>query len=148
MDFLGFHHRWVRGNTARSRHLTFLARWPSRQAQQHARDRIRELTDRRRLLRSVDEVVQDINSFLLGWAGYFRYRNSSRHFVRIRTYAVLRLARFVAKSHSRSAGYGWWKLRQSPDLMGLINLNGSVRAPRSFRPWRAWEPNADGEGRR
>ena len=28
----------------------FLARWPSRQAMQHARDRIRELTDRRRLL--------------------------------------------------------------------------------------------------
>jgi RNA-directed DNA polymerase len=36
VDFLGFHHRWVRGNTPRSRHLTFLARWPSRQATQHA----------------------------------------------------------------------------------------------------------------
>src|SRR5207244_2131733 len=32
LDFLGFHHRYVRGNTPRSRHLTFLARWPSRQA--------------------------------------------------------------------------------------------------------------------
>jgi group II intron reverse transcriptase/maturase len=40
LDFLGFHHRWVRGNTPRSRHLCFLARWPSRQATQHARDRI------------------------------------------------------------------------------------------------------------
>jgi hypothetical protein len=50
LDFLGFHHRWVRGNTPASRHLCFLARWPSRQAMQHARDRIRELTDRRRLL--------------------------------------------------------------------------------------------------
>ena len=26
LDFLGFHHRWVRGNTPASRHLTFLAR--------------------------------------------------------------------------------------------------------------------------
>ena len=25
-DFLGFHHRYVRGRTQRSRHLTFLAR--------------------------------------------------------------------------------------------------------------------------
>lgn len=148
MDFLGFHHRYVRGNTDRSRHLTFLARWPSRQAQQHARDRIRELTDRRRLRRSVEEVVQDINRFLRGWAGYFRYGNSARHFDQIRTYAVERLARFVAKRHSRSARYGWWLLRQSPDLMGLINLNGSVRAPRPFRPWRLREPNAAGEGRR
>jgi Reverse transcriptase (RNA-dependent DNA polymerase) len=56
-DFLGFHHRWVRGRTSRSRHLTFLARWPSRQAMQHARDRVRELTDCRRLLVPVKEVV-------------------------------------------------------------------------------------------
>ena len=27
---LGFHHRYVRGRTPCSRHLTFLARWPSR----------------------------------------------------------------------------------------------------------------------
>ena len=44
-DFLGFQHRYVRGRTPRSRHLTFLARWPSRQAMQHARDRVRELTE-------------------------------------------------------------------------------------------------------
>jgi Reverse transcriptase (RNA-dependent DNA polymerase) len=40
VDFLGFHHRYVRGHTARSRHLTFLVRWPSRQAMGHARQRI------------------------------------------------------------------------------------------------------------
>jgi group II intron reverse transcriptase/maturase len=72
LDFLGFHHRWVRGNTPRSRHLCFLARWPSRQATRHARDRIREITDRRRLRVAVDEVVQDVNRFLRGWTGYFR----------------------------------------------------------------------------
>jgi group II intron reverse transcriptase/maturase len=72
-DFLGFHHRYVRGHTRRSRHLTFLARWPSRQAMRHARDRIRELTARERLLLPVEEVVQDVNRFLRGWAGYFRY---------------------------------------------------------------------------
>jgi RNA-directed DNA polymerase len=37
LDFLGFDHRWVRGNTPRSTHLCFLARWPSRQASQRAR---------------------------------------------------------------------------------------------------------------
>ena len=72
LDFLGFHHRWVRGNTPRSRHLCFLARWPSRQASQRARDRIREITDRRRLLVPVEDVVQDVNRFLRGWSGYFR----------------------------------------------------------------------------
>src|SRR5487761_1033069 len=51
LDFLGFHHRWVRGNTPASRHLCFLVRWPSRQAMQRARGRLREVTDRRWLLR-------------------------------------------------------------------------------------------------
>jgi len=87
-DFLGFHHRYVRGRTRRSRHISFLARWPSRQATQHARDRIRELTARERLLLPVDDVVQDVNSFLRGWAGYFRYGNSARPFDKIQTYAL------------------------------------------------------------
>jgi group II intron reverse transcriptase/maturase len=28
LDFLGFHHRWVRARGPRVRHVTFLARWP------------------------------------------------------------------------------------------------------------------------
>ena len=44
IDFLGFEHRWVRGGEACHRHLAFLARWPSRRAMQHARDRLRQLT--------------------------------------------------------------------------------------------------------
>ena len=47
LDFLGFHHRYVRARGERVRHVTFLARWPSRQAMQHARDRVGR-TDRAR----------------------------------------------------------------------------------------------------
>jgi RNA-directed DNA polymerase len=72
VDFLGFHHRWVRAN--RAKHVQFLARWPSRRAMQHARDRVGEITARERLLLPVEDVVQDLNGFLCGWAGYFRYR--------------------------------------------------------------------------
>jgi RNA-directed DNA polymerase len=43
-DFLGFHHRWVRTGKPGRRHIRYLSRWPSRKAEQHARDRIRELT--------------------------------------------------------------------------------------------------------
>jgi group II intron reverse transcriptase/maturase len=137
LNFLGFHHRWVRGNTPRSRHLCFLARWPSRQATQHARDRIQEITDRRRLLVAVDDVVQDVNRFLRGWAGYFRYGNSARQFNKTSHYALDRLARFVAKRHKRSRGYGWKAVAyQSPNRLGLINLNGTIVAPRPNRPWR------------
>ncbi len=136
-DFLGFHHRWVRGRTARSRHLCFLARWPSARAMQQARDRIRELTHRRRLLVETEVVVGNLNRFLRGWTGYFRYGNSARHLVKIRTYALGRLALFVAKRHKRSRDYGWWTVvHRSPDQLGLVNLNGTIVAPRPNRSWR------------
>jgi RNA-directed DNA polymerase len=147
-DFLGFHHRHVRGRTRRSRNITFLARWPSRQAMQHARDRIRELTARERLLLPVEDVVQDVNSFLRGWVGYFRYGNSARPFDKIDRYAITRLSLFVAKRHRAPTRYGWKLVAyESPNRMGLINLNGRVIAPRPNRPWRE-EPNAGGERRR
>ena len=130
-----FHHRYVRGNTARSRHLTFLVRWPSRQAMQHARQRIREITARERLLLPVEDIVQDLNRFLGGWAGYFRYGNSAQFFDKIQLYAVNRLAIFVANHHQRNRRFGWWAVaRQSPNHLGLIDLNGIIVPPRAHRP--------------
>jgi group II intron reverse transcriptase/maturase len=135
-DFLGFHHRLVRARRSR-RHVRFLARWPSRTAMQHARDRIRELTARSRLAVPVERVVQDLNAFLRGWSGYFRYGNSARPFDAIRAHALHRLARFVANRHKRPPSFGWaLVVHQSPDCMGLISLNGRVVAPRPNRPWR------------
>src|SRR5213078_1037976 len=73
LDFLGFHHRLVRSRGLNGkRPVTFLARWPADKAMQHARDRIRELTRRSRLLRPVKWIVEDLNRFLGGWAAYFR----------------------------------------------------------------------------
>jgi RNA-directed DNA polymerase len=138
-DFLGFHHRLVRarGRTG-ARRFTFLARWPSRKAAQHARGRIRELTGRSRLLVPVERVVQQVNLFLRGWAGYFRYGNSARAFDKISAFALQRLARFMAKRHKRRYRWGWQLVAyQSPDRLGLIKLSGIVVAPRPLWGWRA-----------
>jgi group II intron reverse transcriptase/maturase len=133
-DFLGFHHRYVRGNTPRSKHLTFLVRWPSRQAMQHARQRVREITARQRLLLPVEDIVQDLNRFLAGWAGYFRYGNSAQSFDKITLHAVNRLSIFIANRHQRDRRFGWWAVaRQSPNHLGLIDLNGTIVAPRANR---------------
>ncbi len=135
VDFLGFHHRWVRAN--RAKHVQFLARWPSRRAMQHARDRVGEITARERLLLSVEDVVQDLNGYLRGWAGYFRYGNSARHFNLIEHHAHNRLALFVAKRHQRSRAFGWRIVTYaSPNRLGLISLAGTVVAPRPHRAWR------------
>jgi len=137
-DFLGFHHRLVRARGRRgAKRVIFLARWPSRRATQHARDRIRELTDRRRLLVPVEEIVGSLNRFLRGWAGFFRIGNSARVFDKIRFYAVHRLGIFVGNLHRQHRRWGLWWVLRSPDQLGLVNLNGYVVAPRPNRAWRA-----------
>ena len=149
VDFLGFHHRLVRAwARTGSKQITFLARWPANKAMQHARDRIRQLTDRSRLLLSVEWIVRDINRFLRGWAEYFKYGNSARHFDKIRYYAKMRLAIVLRKRHKRSREFGWSVVAYSGNELGLIGLVGTVVAPRPFKPWRRDRPNAGGERRR
>src|SRR5207245_1730484 len=148
-DFLGSPHRRVRprGLTG-TRPVTFLARWPADKAMQHARDRIRELTRRSRLLLATEWIVEDLNRFLGGWAAYFRYGNSAARFEKIRSYARMRLALFISKRHRRARGFGWSVVTyQSPNQLGLITLSGIVVDPRPFRDWRE-RPNAGGERRR
>ena len=148
-EFLGFHHRLVRSSaSAGKRPVTFLARWPADKAMTHARDRIRELTDRSRQRVLVDLVVQEINWFLTGWAAYFKYGNSARRFTGIHVYALTRLALFMSAKHRRRRVYGWYLVtKASPDHLGLVSLDGTVVAPRPFRDWRG-KPNTGGERRR
>ena len=101
------------------------------QSGEHARDRIRFMTMRARLAAPVEQVVQEINLFLRGWAGYFRYGNSARSFDKIRRYALMRLALFIAKRHKRGRAWGFAQIYRSPGALGLISLNGIVVAPQA-----------------
>jgi Group II intron, maturase-specific domain len=65
---------------------------------QHARDRVRELTAHSRLLLSVEAVVQNINEFLRGWVGYFKYGHSAQCFSELRSYVRMRVALFISKT--------------------------------------------------
>jgi RNA-directed DNA polymerase len=147
--FLGFAHYMVR-SPARTgkRPVTFLARWPADKAMQHARDRLRELTDRSRLRVPVEEVVQQMNWFLGGWAAYFKYGNSARRFAQLQWYARMRLGSFLSKRHRRGRRFGRWLVGvRAPARLRLTSLDGIVVAPRPNRPWRE-RSNAGGERRR
>jgi RNA-directed DNA polymerase len=148
-DFLGFHHRLVRSRGDRGKpKVTFFARWPADKAMQHARDRVREITDRRRLLLRPEAIAEDLNAFLRGWAAYFKYGHSAQRLSKIMRHARMRLALFISAKHRRSRGFGWRVLTTlSPNEFGLISLYGIVVAPRAGKPWRE-RPNAGGERRR
>jgi RNA-directed DNA polymerase len=149
VDFLGFRHRLVRSRGLNGKkRVLFLARWPADKAVQHARDRVRELTARRRLLLPPGVIAQEVNMFLRGWAGYFRYGHPARCLSSIRQYARTRLALFISKKHRRSRAFGWQvMINSSPADLGLISLYGITVAPRAGKPWRE-KPNAGGERRR
>jgi len=147
-DFLGFHHRLVQSQGRRGRRgVVFLARWPAKKAIQHARDRVRELTDRSRLLLPVEVVTEQVNRFLRGWAAYFRFGNSADQFDKINGYVRMRLAWFITRRHRRSRAFGWYVLNHGRGSPVLVDLTGTVAAPRPFRDWRE-RPNAGGERRR
>ena len=113
-----------------------------------SRSQINCSSGRSRLLAPVDQVVREVNGFLRGWAGYFRYGNSARQFDKISTFAVARLALFLAKRHKRSRAWGWRLVAyQAPDRLGLISLTGTAAAPRPIWGWRA-RPNTVGERHR
>ena len=148
-DFLGFHHRLVRSRGLNGKkQVTFLARWPADKAVQHARDRIRELTCRSRLLLPVKWIVEDLNRFLGGWAAYFRFGNSAARFEKIRSYARMRLALFISKRHRRCRAFrlvGGHLPVPEPARPGHLVRNR--RRPQAL-PGLAGKPNAGGERRR
>ena len=134
LEFLGFEHRWVRAK--RNKNIQFLARWPSRRAMQRARDRIREITARLRLLLSPRQVVEEVNRYLRGWMSYFRYGNSARAFDVLHWFAMWRLKLWLGKRlrwRRRHRGHPF----PVADRLGLISLAGQrVVAPWPYRPWR------------
>ena len=124
-DFLGFHHRRVASFTRKGRY--FCARWPSKRAVRAAKQKIREHTDRRWLLLPVEEIVKDLNRFLVGWRGYFRYGNSTMVFHDLDRFVTDRMARFIANKHGyRGRNYGLLVLMGN-GYLGLQRLVGSVR---------------------
>jgi hypothetical protein len=143
-DFLGFITGWcVRGR----RGVEFLARWPSDRVRR-AREQIRGLTLRSRLLLPVEAVVGDLNRFLRGWAGYFHYGHSTNCFSKLQHYATDLLSLFIGKRHKHRRGFGPSVLAdKSVDRCGMFSLSGIVIAPRADKPWRG-KPNAGGERRR
>lgn len=79
--------------------VEFFASWASLRAMQQARDRIRILTERRRLLVAPDIVVQDVHAFRRGGAVSFRIGNSTRMFGEMMASMAGPLAGFSAKRH-------------------------------------------------
>jgi group II intron reverse transcriptase/maturase len=135
-NFLGCHLRLVR---SKFKGRNYLFRWPSPKAMTRVRDRIRELTDRRRRsgMKDIREVVIDLNPVLRGWGNYFRTGNASRHFNSIDRYVTERLVRILPRRHHPGHGRArrcCFRLKEWPHVrfvrdFGLHKLLGTIQYP-------------------
>lgn len=129
--FLGCYFRVVRSHFTGKR---YLYRWPSPQAMNAVRAKIRALTDRRRRsgMRDIREVIADLNPLLRGWGNYFRTGNASEKFQQIDRYVTQRLTRLVASRRGfqrRPFFMKDWPHTRFVDEHGLYKLLGTICYP-------------------
>jgi len=130
-DFLGCHFRIVRSVF---RQREYLFRWPSARAMNAIRERLRELTNRRRWagMRDIRDVVAVLNPVLRGWGNYFRTGNASRQFHDLDRFVTSRLVRLIGQREGwrrRPFHHRSWPCRRFVDDFGLHQLLGTIRYP-------------------
>ena len=115
-DFLGFHIRRMR---KRGTDKQYVYTTPSRKAIQAVKDKVKTKTSRSTLHQDLDQLIQDLNRSLRGWANYFRYGVSKAVFSTINYHAWGRLMRWTRRKYEgrnrlgmpemkrRFCGQGW-----------------------------------------
>lgn len=128
--FLGFEHRMR--ESWKWRGYWYLNRWPSPRAMASIRAKVKQRTTRQRASWPLNEVADDLNPVLRGWAAYFAVGNSSAKFHAVDSYVHERMARLASCKyglHGRNwttrFTYGWMT-----DL-GIYRLTGKVRYHRA-----------------
>jgi len=133
-DFLGCHlHKRLSGRIwERSRErVYFLHRWPSQRAMKRIRQRVKELTPRRRCHEDIRDIIADLNPVLRGWGNYFRTGNAAKRFNQLDGYVWQRLKhlRLERKGRQLKPGEAARWTRESFWNLGLHRLRGTVRYP-------------------
>ena len=133
-DFLGCHlHKRMSGAIweRKRQRLYYLHRWPSLRSMRRVRQKVRELTPRRRCHADLREVIAELNSVLRGWGNYFRTGNAARRFNQVDEYVWCRLRALRVQRKGRHLRAGEAE-RWSRDYfvnLGLHRLRGTVKYP-------------------
>lgn len=127
-NFLGFTVRWQR---SRRRGRGYGHVQPSAKSEQHLRDAVRQILNHWTQHRPITEVVDELNSLLRGWCGYFHFRHSSRVIWKLQNFVRIRLKGWLWRKHGRRKG----KWKGYPDDL-LHDSYGAWRMP-TRAAWKA-----------
>jgi len=131
-DFLGCHlHKRMSGRLWAHQGIRryYLHYWPSQRAMKRVRERVRQLTPRRRCHWDLRSVIAELNPVLRGWGQYFRSGNAANHFIDVDAYVVKRLRNLRVKRAGSTLHAGQadrWS-REYFESLGLHRLRGTIR---------------------
>jgi RNA-directed DNA polymerase len=134
-DFLGCHLRKRLSGTIwekERKRVYFLQRWPSARAMKRVRQRLKELTPRRRCHTDLRAVIAQVNPVLRGWGNYFGTGNADVKFNQLDSYVYRRLRSLRVKragSKLRAGQFERWTRDYFVKGFGLYRLLGTVRYP-------------------
>lgn len=115
-DFLGFHFHKLK---SKKTHKLLPYIWPSQKAMKAVREKIRQITTRKRLSNPIEEVIRFLNMVIRGWRNYFRIGNSTKKYQDLDRYVGERLRRWV---RSQKGTRGHWNERAFNTLMARCGL--------------------------
>ena len=121
-DFLGFT-AWMGRGRKTGKYYPHIQ--PSKEAEQKVKDRIAKLTRRGRTIMPLEWVVNEVNTMLRGWVGYFHYRNCSKTLIRVRNHLEQRMITHLRKRHKvrdRNTGYVRFPSRSLYENYGLCKV--------------------------
>ncbi len=115
-DFLGFHFHKLKSKKT-NKLLPYM--WPSQKAMKAVREKIRQITTRKRLSNPLEEVIRFLNRIIRGWRNYFRSGNSTQKLQDLDQYLNQRLRRWV---RSQKGARGHWNEKAFNALMRRSGL--------------------------
>jgi RNA-directed DNA polymerase len=119
-EFLGYSFgRFYSTKTGRA----YLGTRPSKKSVQRMIATISECTDRSKTGRAVEDVVQDLNRKLRGWANYFKLGPVSKAYQALDRHTTQRLSRWLCIKHKvKGAQYKRYSAPYLQQKLGLIRL--------------------------
>ena len=119
LDFLGFTFRFDRD--LRGRDHRYLNVQPSKKSLAKAREAIRDKTGPQMCFKPAPEIVEDLNTFLRGWCGYFKYGYPRKAFRDLGHYArgrmITHLNRRSQRKYHRPKGMSHYQYLQHLGLL-------------------------------
>lgn len=104
----------------------YLTQEPSQKTVAKAREKLRELTGKRRGFLPISDLIGDVNQYLRGWAAYFRQGYPKRVFRKLDAYVRECLIRHLRRRSQRpfrpAEGTTYYRLLTDMGLVSLVRL--------------------------